>query len=253
MWVLTRGEWSGPLGGVSKMVSSVAGVTDSAAGAAGAALDAGANLTSVAVEVAVAAAANTLRSTEEAWRGMDLVDAVLRSTEGEVAVEDAEQLRVWLDSAAGKAAVAAPDNFTAWAVEVMSGVGVSTPHVHSQRHVVEPLGSFEAWDVELRLLPSGYVAMQWRHVALSFRPQWANPLWESLCCPVESESQQILDLAQRTVAAAGMARPRPPLADANLATAGLPLVVSARLRLWMRRFALAAKALWQWVVLPPGA
>ena len=94
VWVLTRGEWSGPLGGVSKMVSSVAGVTDSAAGAAGAALDAGANLTSVAVEVAVAAAANTLRSTEEAWRGMDLVDAVLRSTEGEVAVEDAEQLRV---------------------------------------------------------------------------------------------------------------------------------------------------------------
>ena len=253
VWVLTRGEWSGPLGGVGKMVSSVAGVTDSAGKAAGAALDAGANLTSVAVEVAVAAAANTLKASEEAWRGVDLVGAALRSTEGEVAVEDAEQLRVWLGSTAGKAAVAAPDNFTAWTVEVMSGVGVSTPHVHSKRHAVEPLGSFEEWDVELRVLPSGYVAMQWRHVALSFRPQWANPLWESLSCPVESEAQQILDLAQRTVAAAGLSRPRTPLIDENLATAGLPLVVSARLRLWMRRFALAAKAVWQWFVLPPGA
>ena len=46
------------------------------------------------------------------------------------------------------------------------------------------------------LLPSGFIAFEFRFAAVSFEARWANPVWEALNLSTDSQEEQVTALVE---------------------------------------------------------
>ena len=157
----------------------------------------------------------------------------------------------WLDSDSAKEL----GNFTASERRILEALvrplGSSMPHVDTDQAHLDLRGAQSAYScitAEGRLLPSGYLALTFKTFRAFFEAHWANPLWEAMELPLDSEANQITQEIVLLFNHITKADTVEPFKEARLATASLPRLIPARVERWGRAGVLAGQrmvdALW---------
>ena len=105
------------------------------------------------------------------------------------------------------------------------------PHAQASTEKLASTGHFWQASGKAILLASGYTALEFSCVEVSFVPQWANPIWAAFELNVTTEYQQIANYVQNFISAAPAANLTwGPLSDESLATMTLPSRMTAKLK-----------------------
>ena len=227
--------WSGqegPLSQVTRLMSSVANVGESASRAASAILDTGADFTSSASSAMLAISGTTYDAASAAWSGIDLLDLRCSKTIGRITADDGNLLAAWLNSSTGLAATkcAHASARELWS-SLATSIGVAMPQAQASTEKLTSSGHFWQASGKAVLLASGYTALEFSCVEVTFVPQWANPVWAAFELNVTSEYQQIANYVDTFIQAAPAANLSwGPLSDESLATMSLPVRMTAKLK-----------------------
>ena len=128
---------------LTRLLASVALVSERASVAAAGVLDHGAELASTTSSAVIAFTTGSLDLVRTAWIGVDLLDLRCTSTEGSVMGAHGSVLADWLNSSSGHAATRTnrSDALFLWA-SLVTSVGVALPHVASTASDLEVDGLF---------------------------------------------------------------------------------------------------------------
>ena len=74
----------------------------------------------------------------------------------------------------------------------LQAVSPTLPEVSDVNYSLSVLGNYEEFEYQIKLFPNSFVGVQYFYGAISFVPQWANPVWEILNVDVSSEESAIL-------------------------------------------------------------
>eukprot|EP00930_Biecheleria_cincta_P064881 TRINITY_DN5056_c0_g1_i3.p1 TRINITY_DN5056_c0_g1~~TRINITY_DN5056_c0_g1_i3.p1 ORF type:complete len:447 (-),score=56.00 TRINITY_DN5056_c0_g1_i3:765-2105(-) len=190
----------GPIGQFTRILTTVADVSNSLGHAASLVLDSSSGATASATSALAALSSSTLSSLDATWHGIDLYNVSGGRAVGKLLLDDPQRLNQWLFSVAGRAATrcnnsAALHFFAATA----NNTGLMFPAAESSTSALSLAGHFwEAW-CSSRLTASGHVLFMFSYAEVSFAAAWANPLWALLELNPESERQQIQQLLQQFV------------------------------------------------------
>ena len=121
---------------VARIAGTAADITESAAAATNAGLDAAANVTSSAASLFVAAASASQDLSFEAWRGVDLANIELTLNTGTVVGDSVTVLSDWVDSAEGQLLTNFTETERKTALASLSHLGAAMPHIQiNQAHL----------------------------------------------------------------------------------------------------------------------
>jgi hypothetical protein len=243
---------NGPISHVSRMLGAAASLGESASTAAAAGITASSSLAATITEAAVSAATETMSISQGAWRGVDLLNLSLRQVHGRYAGEDGDLIADWLMTPAAAQVAALPVQIRSTLAATARAVSVSLPHVQAKHDHITVNQSYLAYTAEARLLPSGYVVLQFATWEANFSLQWVNPLWGFLDFAMDAESLQVTATLSTLFNSTPMSNLTwANLDDTQLATGILPQIYSARARRWLRRLYYMFKGLWSWFFIPP--
>ena len=188
--------WSGqhgPLAHVSSILGTTAAVAHSAGQAAVLVMDTGAGFTASATTAVIAITSSSLSAIENAWRGVDLSDVVIVKTFGRVVADNGQVLEHWVNSNAGIATTQSdlPAAIELWSALVAS-VELQLPYVSARVDRFEANSRYWRAEGSASMLHSGHTALEFCFTHVSFRPIWANPLWQSLDLNISVEHAQIM-------------------------------------------------------------
>ena len=235
----------GPLAQVTRLMSAAAQVGESAGRAASLVLDRGADFTAGATTAVLTISSTTSSAAEAAWHGIDLADMSCAKTAGRVLADDGLLLADWFNSSAGRVTTKAAQQeaLDLWIAQV-SSVGLSMPVLESFTEFLQPDGSYWKAEGRTRLLTSGLVACEFLFVKVSFRPVWANPLWDALNLNLSTEVTQISSSVRtfaETVNAVNVTWGR--LDDGDTMPANFTKMMFAKVKRWLRAFSGALRLL----------
>ena len=239
----------GPLGQVTRLLTAIANVGDSAGRAASVLLDTGTDVTAVASNALLAITTTTLNAAETAWRGVDLREVNGERTVGRVILDDGDVMTRWLKTPAGKMATRC--NITKvhemWS-SLASSVGFSMPLLETNTENLIPESTYWRASGRAISLVSGHISVEYTFLYVSFAPSWANPLWAALEIDVSKERQQILAL----LTAFANTLPTMNTSFSALQTADADMVIqkawaAVLLKQWARSMALRASLFVHWI------
>ena len=216
---LTRAGWVQPMLGT---LESVARASEATSVAAGAIATAGANVTVSLANFAVEAVGSSLTLSEELWRGIDLRHVNVTRTIGRVAAPDSKLLELWIHD--GGNGLVPPDCASRMASAVRN-LSVARPLAEVSQEFFSSDGTWQAWAIKAKALPSGYVGAVITTVRADFAVEWANPIWEVFGVDPHREAERIATSIRRVVAT--LEAPPPAaldISDAALGTAAMPVL-----------------------------
>jgi len=186
---------------LTRLLASVALVSERASVAAAGVLDHGAELASTTSSAVIAFTTGSMDLVRTAWIGIDLLDLRCTSTEGSVMGAHGSVLADWLNSTSGHAATRTnrSEVLVLWA-SLVTSVGVALPHVASTASDLDVDGLFWTATGSAHVLPNGYLMFAFRYVEVRFVPQWANPLWQALSVDITAQHDQIQRLVSNVSA-----------------------------------------------------
>jgi hypothetical protein len=182
---------------LSKILGSVAAVTEASSGAVSVVLHQGTDLVTSASQAFQSVTASSLNTASVAWRGVDLVQLSGQRRTGRVLVEDASVLQAWLSSQTGRdvLGIYGQDVLQSWG-QLAFSVQPNMPAAEVRHEELLLSGSYSAYSASAVLAWSGHVWFQFAVVNASFQPVWSNPFWELLECQLDSERDQIMLLVR---------------------------------------------------------
>ena len=216
---VTRAGWVSPLLGA---VESVARASEASTMAAGAIAQAGANVTVSFANFAVEALSSSLTLSEELWRGIDLRHVNVTCTIGRVAAPDADLLSEWIKDG-GNGLL--PEDFAVRMSTAVSNLSRSRPIAETSHEFFSSDGTWEAWAITAKVLPSGYVGAVITTLRAEFVVAWANPVWEAFGVDPHREADGIAASVRRVVSSLEAPPPQAlEISDSSLGTSSMPLL-----------------------------
>ena len=186
--------WSGhdgPLTQLTDMLRSMATVTRSAGEAASLVFDGGAGIAIRGASAMLGLSASGYDVLESAWHGIDLLEVRTTAGSGNIVAAAAEELGDWLEGSSGAASTSVPLQARhAWA-SLCRSASLTMPAFFSSLEYFDESGTFEVHEATISLASTGHFRFHYRQIQISFRPLWANPLWELLEPNLTAEHQQI--------------------------------------------------------------
>ena len=184
------------------MLGAAADLSQAAGNSASAFINASTSVVASASEVVSIAAVNSLSIGANVWNGVDVVNVSAQRCRGQLTVDSALVLEVWLNST--EAALLLPCVKKAVAKTLVASAGSVSTVLPSLSTDVEDLmmqGDYGALRVATTMGMAGQLDVYFELTNVSFGVQWANPLWEHLGYPAESRRDQILQELRSAVAA----------------------------------------------------
>ena len=224
------GSGSGPIAHITDMLGSTAAVTNSTGRMITSGLNAAADLTDAAASTIAGLKSGSLDVAKEAWHGVDIVNVSCSMEHGKLAADDARELNHWLKSRAGLRATRVPLPIVESLCVLVDGITIGRPHLGRSQQLLEYKAGYLEARLEARLLPSGFLAVQWQFKQVQYQLTWANPLWEMLEFDVAQERSAIaahVFAALRDLTAVDL---WVELTDSSVGTANLPRLLHARLQ-----------------------
>jgi hypothetical protein len=226
----------GPLTQVTRVMSSLATVGESASRASALVLDRGTDIVASASSRGLAVSSSTMDAATAAWSGIDLLELVIDKSYGRIVADDGEVIALWLADESGSSTTKCriPEVTTLWQLQARA-ISISMPVLEVAREQLVPSGTFwSAWS-RATLLPSGHIALEFSFSNALFRPRWANPLWEVFELNVSAEALQISNILQRVISnVPGTNISWGELSPAAIAALGIPGASHFRWRRWSR-------------------
>ena len=220
-------------------VNAVTDVVEGMGGAASKVFTSGANVTDSAAKFVAAITDGTLTLGETAWRGFDLMNISASCRAGRLFLDPDDDVPSLLQEYARSGSLSVPAVWLDAVIGVFQATDESRPMSDGHFHQFVPGGSFGAVSVWVKWLKSGHVGIAWRSSAITFTPRWANPAWEIAGYDFGSVAHEMAALLQRVVSET---MPDPNLAlttDELVDTPGLPAATIPKL--WRR-----AARWWRW-------
>ena len=220
-------------------VNAVTDVVEDMGGAASKVFTSGANVTDSAARFVTAITDGTLTLGETAWRGFDLRNISAACRAGRLFLDPDEDIPELLREQARLGSLRVPTRWLDTIIGVFQATDESRPMSDGHFHEFVPGGSFGAVSVWVKWLKTGHVGIAWRSASISFTPRWANPAWEIAGYDFGSVADEMAAMLQRVVYEA---MPDPDLAlsiDELGDTPGLPAATIPKL--WRR-----ASRWWRW-------
>jgi hypothetical protein len=210
---------------------AIATAREEAASVGTALAEAGANLTVGVAQVAAAALDSTLGMADEFWKGVDLCHLKGNRTVVRLAAPSRDSLHRWL--AEGANGLVAPI-VLAQAIEAVCNMTMMFPFVEVAGDHFDIKGSYEAWKIQARRLPSGYIGFLAVRVSTEFGAKWANPLWETLeLDPGRQSSRLVKSIREAHQELPPLTAADVEITDRSLDTAALPpLTVPISWNMW---------------------
>ena len=229
--VLHSGQ-TGPIGQVSRMLSSAADVVESGSNIAIHGLSATGNFTS---EVALWTkdALGTGRDLTATFvRGIDLVNVSITKKEARISTAGGAVLTAWLNSPEALLLVNLSDTAVGLIKAAAASVNIWMPLVEADQVLYVPEFQFAEFRVRAVLQASGHTEFTWTMVQASFQVIWCNPLWELLGFDPATETDIASNLVKSVIAEA----PTVLLPNTTVEPAFLPLAtrVGARAGTFIR-------------------
>ena len=179
------GSGMGPL--VARSLLSTGAILESMGTGAGGFIQAGANMTHTASEIAIEISRGSLSLVQEAWHGIDIANAVVSSTSTRLFLHKNIDPGDFLASDLGHLLVKVPTRERNALLVVLSHIGPGIPYVSDSMVHFNVSGSYHLMHYQVKALAGGYVGLQFHYGNITFTPQWANPLWEAIGADVTRE------------------------------------------------------------------
>jgi hypothetical protein len=185
---------------VARLLGALATVSEAAGEVATSALGATTKLTASATDIVVAVATNTLNISQTFWRGIDLYDIKVSRCVGALSVDSSAVLETWLHSVHKHALLPCLQGDIQTSVQAAAAsIGLLFPSLRAQNENLNMSGAYNSAIVHATLLFDGKLRVTFDVVQVSFRGQWANPMWATFSFSEELERGQVLAALQVVV------------------------------------------------------
>ena len=236
----------GPMRHVSTMLGAAAKVTTAVSSSVDGGIRAVSNASADIAAFAFSVAGSSLSSSQELWRGVDIVNVSIIANHKRVVGDEGADIVRWLSDAsdADQLQPAEIDML----IDAAHKVGIRIPRVDAAKQSLVTEGVYRQFEATVALLETGHIGVQWSLFSVTFEQRWVNPLWQLLELEMSGESMQILDSLNRTLQKIPHAFPK---FDDLLTTSSrspIPGSLSTRLRRWLRNVFVAYRALWHGIM-----
>jgi hypothetical protein len=194
--VLLSGQ-HGPITQLSRLLGSVATLSEAAAFTGAGVFNATGSVASSVSSLALAAVWQSMKLSESAWRGVDILDVVAQRCDGHVAVDGSMVLRFWLNSTPVQTmapCLLGPMHLRL--LEAAQAISQDVPSFSLEVQEVNVSGSYGLMKIAARMASSGHLVLDYTMVNITFQAEWSNPVWSSLELPLRSEQSQVLSHLQ---------------------------------------------------------
>ena len=164
--------------------------------------------------------ASSLGAVEASWHGVDLLNVSVSRARGRIRAASPQAIAAWLNSSEGRRITTCTEDFAQrlWA-DALWSLSHDIQDIEHSLDALEFHGSFSRVAFAAQWDPTGEASFKYEYAQVSFSPSWANPLWELLDLPLESEAQQVERLLDELV----LRVPAAPLLEHRLSDADVPL------------------------------
>ena len=181
----------------TRVATSFACVSASAGRSASVLIDRASDATVSTSSAMLAVTTSTASIVDTAWRGIDLYNLHGELHVGKVIFGNSQVFEDWAHSDSGRIALgtADPEALRFWEAAARSASLI----IPAQDMATAKLASsafYWAASCRVFLLPSGYVAFEFRFATVSFEAHWANPVWEVLNLSTDGQGEQVTALVE---------------------------------------------------------
>ena len=164
--------------------------------------------------------ASSLGAIEATWQGVDLLNVSVSRARGRIRADSPQAIAAWLNSSEGRRITTCTENFAQrlWA-DALWSLSHDIQDIENSIDALELRGSFSRVAFAAQWDPTGEASFKYEYAQVSFSPRWANPFWELLDLPLESEALQVERLLDELV----LRVPAAPLLEHRLSDADVPL------------------------------
>ena len=144
---------------------------------------------------------SSLGTFQLAWSGVDVLDVHFSTPQGRILATSASELGRWLNTSQAVGVTGADNTMLqAWSNQADS-LNAQMPMLNSKREIFDPDGSYAVAEAISSWSSSGHAMLHYKITKVSFRTQWANPLWEMLEFNTTAEASQITEMIRKALGA----------------------------------------------------
>ena len=185
----------GPVAQITRVMSSLATVGESASRASAQILDRSADIVAGASSAVMAVSTTTMDAAAAAWSGIDLMDMKMDNFFGRVMAENGDIIAKWTDASFGRSTTKCD---IAPVIVFWQGmartVSFQMPAAEASLEHTEVHGLYWKATGRAFIAFSGHISLEFTFNTATFQPRWANPVWELMEVNISSEAQQITDI-----------------------------------------------------------
>ena len=183
----------GPLLQVSRLLGAAASLSESAGSAVGKAIDGATAIATSTTDLFLAVATNSMSLGDNAWHGVDLYDVNANRCSGSLTADSGQVLHTWLLSRhASNLLPCANSDLKQTLIAAATSVSLRMPDIQTIAEELQLNGTYGALALQAAVLLNGQVKVSFDAVNISFRPEWANPLWGHFGYDQEAKRTQIM-------------------------------------------------------------
>ena len=183
------------------MLRFTAEVNRAAGGATVRVLETGTASTASAHTAAARINTSSLGTFQLAWSGVDVLDVHFSTPQGRILATSASELGRWLTTSQAVGVTGADNTMLqAWSNQADS-LNTQMPLLNSRREIFVPGGSYAVAEANPSWSSSGHAMMHYKINRVSFKAQWANPLWDRVAFHTMAEASQITERIRKAFGA----------------------------------------------------
>ena len=186
---------------LAKGFGAVISLSEDLADAGGILTRAASNVTVLVTDAAVAFGRGSVSALEETWEGVDLLNSSVNATGGLFVILSGYRNSGQSDPLS-QALDRLPRERAAEVWQALFRIDTSMPAVSRTEQYFSAADRFEAFEFEVQLLKTYFIGVRFSWWTVSFKPVWANPVWDWMGCDATSQVQKIGERVQKTVESA---------------------------------------------------
>ena len=189
----------GPLLQITRLLGAAASLGESAGHAAGKVLDSASAVASSATEVVLSVATNTMSLSSNVWNGIDLFNVTAGRCSASLTADSSVILGTWLSSRSCQVLLPCMNNRLRLAVVAAAeSISLQLPELDTTAEDIYLRGIYGQQRLQASIMWNGQLRIIFDSLNVTFTPVWANPLWQTLGWPHDSERDQILNSLRET-------------------------------------------------------
>ena len=176
----------------SRVLEATAQAAEAVSAVVGTVAWTGANITATAGSWFTSSASLASGMAHATWAGIDILDVSATMQRAHIFTNDPESLERFLRTE-GSDVVAASSQHVENLLRLLRASGLSRPVVFGSWDNATLAHRFETLHVKVQLRASGLTVASWAAANISYKLQWANPLWDIWGSPPEAELMSIAE------------------------------------------------------------